>query len=293
MGQSLSHEEQSRREAARDASPFNHEQAAQSLGLATSTYKSWLSRNRPEQLIASINDNEQKILFLDIETRPAVAYVWQLFDVTVALNQVVDPGGTICFGAKWAGDKRMIFYSDWQHGHAEMIAQAHKLFSEADAIITYNGDRFDIPKLRGEFLLANLPPPPPLTSIDVYKAVKKHGLLSNKLAFVGPLLTDEEKLKHEGMELWTKVLHGDRAAQRKMQRYCSQDVLLLEKVYDRIRPYIANHPHLGMTGAHQCGNCGSHRTEAAGIRRTKASFITRVRCQACGAWQDGKKVRAA
>jgi hypothetical protein len=239
-----------------------------------------------------LNDNDPHILFLDIETRPATAYVWGLFDINVALNQIVDPGGTLCFGAKWAGSNKMLFYSDWQHGHEEMIAQAHRLFSEADAIVTYNGDRFDIPKLRGEFLMADMPPPPPVTSIDVYKAIKKHGLLSNKLAFVGPLLTDEGKLKHEGMEIWTRVLDGCPKAQAKMQRYCSQDVRLLEKVYDRVRPYIANHPHLGMTGAHQCGACGSHRTQSRGVRRTKASFITRIQCQACGAWQDGKRVAA-
>jgi hypothetical protein len=237
----------------------------------------------------ALNDNEPRILFLDIETRPAVAYVWQLFDVTVALNQVVDPGGTICFAAKWAGDRQMLFYSDWQHGHAEMIAQAHHLLSEADAVVTYNGDRFDIPKLRGEFLMAQMPPPPPVTSIDVYKTIKKHGLLSNKLAFVGPLLTDEGKLKHEGMELWTKVLGGDAAAQKKMQRYCSQDVRLLEKVYDRVRPYVTNHPHMGMRGPLQCGACGSHQVQSRGVRRTKASFITRLHCQACGAWGDGKR----
>jgi uncharacterized protein YprB with RNaseH-like and TPR domain len=233
-----------------------------------------------------------RILFLDIETRPATAYVWGLFDITVALNQLVDPGGTICFGAKWGGDKRMHFYSDWQHGHAEMVKQAHRLFSEADAIVTYNGDRFDLPKLQGEFLVAGLPPPPPPTSIDVYKAVKKLGLLSNKLAFVGPLITGEGKLKHEGMELWTKVMAGDVAAQRKMQRYCSQDVRLLERVYDKVRPYIPNHPHMAATGANACGACGSSRMQLRGIRRTKASVIQRLQCIDCGSWGSGKRSKA-
>ncbi len=233
-----------------------------------------------------------RILVLDIETRPAIAYIWQLFDVTVALNQLVTPGGTLCFSAKWLDERKMHFFSEWGDGHDEMVKAAHRLISEADGIVTYNGDRFDLPKLQGEFLMADLPPPPPVTSIDVYKTIKKMGLQSGKLAFVGPLLTDEGKLKHEGMDLWTKVMAGDEAAQRKMQRYCSQDVRLLERVYKRVLPYISNHPHLGKTPSDACGACGSRNTQSRGVRRTRAFQIQRIQCQDCGAWQDGRKLKA-
>jgi hypothetical protein len=235
------------------------------------------------------NDNP-RILFLDIETRPATAYVWGLFDVNVSLNQLIDAGGTLCFGAKWAGERKMHFYSDWEHGHQAMIEAAHRLFEEADAIITYNGDRFDLPKLQGEFLLADLDPPKPVTSIDVYKAVKKLGLLSNKLAFVGPLLTDEGKLKHEGMELWTRVLSGCPKAQRKMERYCSQDVRLLERVYERVKAYIPNHPK--MRHGEVCGACGSGNLQRRGYRKTKAFRIQSLQCQDCGSWSQGKREAA-
>jgi hypothetical protein len=122
--------------------------------------------------------------------------------------------------------------------------------------------------------------------------MKKLGFLSNKLAFIGPLLTGEGKVKHEGHELWTRVMAGDPKAQAKMQRYCSQDVRLLEQVYDRCLPYIRNHPHMGMTPALACGACGSHSVQSRGVRRTKASFIQRYQCQKCGSWGDGKRVKA-
>lgn len=236
--------------------------------------------------------NGPRLLFLDIETKPAIVHAWGLFDQNIGLNQVVEPGGTICFGAKWAGERKMLFHADWIDGHDAMVRAAHDLFAEADAVITYNGDRFDIPKLRGEFLLANLPPPPPVTSIDVYKTIKKCGLMSNKLAFVGPQLVGDDKIKHEGHELWVKVMAGEQKAQAKMQRYCCQDVRLLEQVYERVRGYIPNHPHMGATKADNCGACGSHRTQARGYRRTKASVIQRIQCQACGAWQDGRREAA-
>lgn len=222
-----------------------------------------------------------------------MVHAWGLFDQNIGLNQVVEPGGTICFGAKWRGEKSMLFYSDWQHGHRAMVKAAHSLISQADAVVTYNGDRFDLPKLRGEFLVERLAPPPPVTSIDVYKSVKKLGLLSNKLAYVGPLLTGSGKVKHEGHELWTKVMNGDAKAQAKMERYCSQDVRLLEKVYDRVLPYITTHPHLAFTGPNHCGACGSHHVQKRGTERTRASVFQRLQCMDCGSWFRGTRTKAA
>lgn len=234
-----------------------------------------------------------RILFLDIETKPAVVHAWRLFDQNIALNQIIENDGVICFGAKWAGSSQMMFHADWLDGHKGMVKAAHALFHEADAVVTYNGDRFDIPKLRGEFCIAGLPPPPPLTSIDVYKSVKRLGLISNKLAHIGPLLVGAGKVKHEGHELWVKVMNGDPKAQAKMERYCAQDVRLLERVYNRVKPYIDNHPHMGFTPAHACGSCGSTHLQSRGFRRTKANLIQRLQCMKCGSWLTGSKAKAA
>lgn len=229
-----------------------------------------------------------KILLVDIETAPIKAYVWRLFDQNVGLNQIIDNGGIICVGLKWAGERETFLYSDWEHGHEEMLRNVHRMISEADAVVTYNGDKFDLPKLQGEFLLMGLPSPPPVTSIDVYKAVRKLGFISNKLAFIGPLLKMGGKIKHEGFDLWTKVIDGDEKAQRMMSRYCVQDVRLLEKVYRKILPFIKNHPHLGTT-KHECGACGSNNTQSRGFRRTKHFRIQRIQCQDCGSWSEGTR----
>lgn len=244
-------------------------------------------------MIPRLDAAAPKILFLDIETKPAIVHAWGFWDQNIGLNQVVEFGGTICFGAKWAGSRKMLFHADWLDGHQGMVEAAHALISEADAVVTYNGDKFDLPKLQGEFCVAGLAPPPPVTSIDVYKSVKKLGLMSNKLAHIGPLLTGDGKIKHEGHELWVKVMAGDRSAEKKMERYCCQDVKLLERVYQRVIPYIGNHPHMGLTPSQSCGACGSSRTQSRGFRRTKASVIQRVQCQACGSWQTGKRMKMA
>ena len=232
---------------------------------------------------------QPKILILDIETRPATAYVWRMYDENVTPEQLIDEGGTICFCAHWYGTKEYMFYSDWEHGHNAMIKAAHRLISQADAVVTYNGDRFDLPKLQGEFLRAGLTPPPPPTSIDVYKTIRKLGLVMNKLAYVGPLLDIGAKVKHEGFGLWKSVMAGDEAAERRMKKYCIQDVKMLMRLYKKVKPYIKNHPHMGEQGAGVCGACGSKHVQSRGFRRTKYFRIQRIQCQACGAWQDGQR----
>lgn len=232
---------------------------------------------------------QSKILVLDIETKPIAAYVWRLWDQNVALNQIIDDGGILCVGLKWVGDKQTYLFSEWEHGKDEMLTRVHEFISEADAVITFNGDKFDLTKLNGEFLLNDLAAPPPVTSIDLLKTVKKLGFISNKLAFVGPALKIGAKLKHEGFELWTSVMAGDTAAQKRMSKYCVQDVVLTEQLYKKLIPYIRNHPHLGTVKSDACGACGSKDTQKRGFRRTKSFRIQRIQCNHCGSWSDGKR----
>jgi hypothetical protein len=194
---------------------------------------------------------------------------------------------------KWLGQPETFLYSEWEHGQVEMLKHVHAAMSEADAVLTYNGDKFDLPKLQGEFLLAGLGSTPPLTSIDAVKTVRKFGFFVNRLAFIGPFLKVGAKIKHEGFELWVKVMEGDAAAQGRMARYCKQDVRLLEKLYLKIRPFMQNHPHMGNTKGHECGACGGKHLQSRGYRRTKSFRIQRLQCQTCGSWQAGKREKMA
>jgi hypothetical protein len=230
-----------------------------------------------------------KILILDIETRPAQAYVWRAYgEQNIGVEQIIDPGGIICVGAKFAGERECHLYSEWEHGKKEMLSNIHRMMTEADAVVTYNGDKFDLPKLMGEFLLQGMKPPPPIPSIDVVKTVRKFGFFVNRLAFIGPFLGVGAKIKHEGFDLWVKVMEGSPLAQKKMARYCVQDVRLLEKLYNKIKGFIKNHPHLGKE-ARECGSCGSNHVQSRGYRPTKYFKVQRLQCQACGGWQDGKR----
>lgn len=231
-----------------------------------------------------------KILFIDIEWEPALAYVWKMWDENISPDQLVNEGGMLCFCAKWSTEKDYLFFSKWEHGRKGMAEAALELLNEADAVVTYNGDKYDLPKITGEIILAGLKPPAPVTSIDVLKIVKKFGLVMNRLAYIGPLFNAGKKVKHEGFNLWKDVMAGKESAQRKMRHYCIQDVRVLVKLYERVKPFAKNHPHLGDDKV-ECGSCGSKHSHKRGFRRTKYYKIQRLQCQNCGAWNEGTRVK--
>lgn len=234
-----------------------------------------------------------KILLLDIETAPTVAYVWRMYDENIGVEQIIKPTRITCWSAKWVGQSGVMFASEWTHSREHMLKMILNLLAESDAVITYNGDKFDLPKLMGEFAVAGLGSPGPLTSIDLYKTVRKLGFQSSKLQFAAPHLGIGEKVANEGFRLWRGIEEGDPDARRKMERYNKQDTRLLEKLYKTLRPFVKNHPYLGEGKASECPACGSHKVQKRGQRRTKSFFIERLHCQACGTWSDGRRRKAA
>ena len=226
--------------------------------------------------------NNPKILVLDIEFAPAIAYVWRMWDENISPDQLIDHGGMLCFCAHWMGSNEFKFYSQWEDGREGMAKAALELLTEADAVVTYNGDKYDLPKILGEIVLAGLPPPPKPASIDLLKVVKKFGFNMNRMAYIAPLLGLGGKVKHEGFNLWKDVLDGCPKAQKKMTKYCIQDVRLTAKMYRKLLPYIHNHPKLRPGDA--CPNCESTKTQKRGYRFTRYFRVQRNQCQSCGSW---------
>lgn len=229
--------------------------------------------------------DKRKILVLDIEWKPALAYVWRMWKENIQPDMLVDHGGMLCFCAHWVGTKEFLFYSEWEHGRKGMAEAAKHLITEADAVVHYNGDKYDLPKITGEILLAELDPPPKPASIDLLKTVKKFGFNMNRLAYIAPLLEVGGKLEHEGFKLWKKVMNGDEKAQARMKKYCIQDVKVTAELYKRILPFITNHPVLNSSGdGVECPNCTSENTQKRGYRTTRFFKIQRNQCQSCGTW---------
>jgi len=231
------------------------------------------------------------ILAFDVETKPATVYTWNLHQPIIGIDQIIDPGGMICFAAKWVGRPGIEFRSDHHDGHETMIQRIWQLLDQCDAVLYFNGDRFDKPVVQREFIERGMTPPSPYKTIDLYKTVRRQGrFISNKLAHIAPQLGLQGKLSHEGFSLWKKCLAGDEAAWAKMRRYNKRDVTLLEDAYQKLLPWITNHPsRAAQQGANICGKCGSHDFESRGYALLRTGSYRRYRCNQCGSWHRSTK----
>jgi hypothetical protein len=236
-----------------------------------------------------------RILEIDIETSPNLAHVWDLWQQNVALNQLLQSTEMLCFAAKWYRERPVMFFSGHRDSKATMIESAHKLLDQADAVIHYNGRRFDVPHLNREFVEVGMRPPSPFAQIDLYQVVKRRFKFpSNKLDYVSRTLGLKGKVKHEGHELWVKCMAGDARAWKNMERYNKQDVLLLEELYDVLLPWIPSHPsRVVVDGVEGCPACGSTQLTRQGFAYTGVSKYQRFRCSDCGKWSRGSKRIAA
>ena len=99
-----------------------------------------------------------KLLFLDIETAPHLAFLFGLRNQFVAINQIHIPGYTLCWSAKWQGEAELKYDSTWKSGAKDMLLSIRDLLDEADAVCHFNGSSFDIPTLDGEFLKYDISP---------------------------------------------------------------------------------------------------------------------------------------
>lgn len=229
-----------------------------------------------------------RILTIDIEWRPMVVYSWGLWDQNHSIDQIVDDGGMMTFAAKWADERTTVFHAEWHEGgHAGMVKAAHDLLSEADVVVTYNGDKYDIKKMNQEFMLAGMTPPRPFKSIDLLKTNKaRFDLPSRKLDYIAQRTNVGAKTSHTGFRLWTDCMAGDAKAHRLMEKYNRQDVVITERVYLRLLPWLTNSPHLAMyTGhAYSCPYCGKKGLNREGVTHTLVQSYWLNQCGACGGW---------
>lgn len=234
-----------------------------------------------------------KILTIDIETRPNLAYVWGLWDQNVGLNQVEQFGSVISWAAKWHGQKKVMFASDFHDGHGSMIRQAWDLLDEADAVVGFNSKAFDMKHLNREFVLAGYMPPAQYIDIDLITVVRQRfKFASNKLQHVATELGLGSKVQHDGFDLWLKCMAGDEKAWNTMRKYNKQDVILTEQLYDRLLPWIKNHPHRGLFGGdlQACPRCGHDKLITRKYYVTRTGKYRMVQCKKCGGYSKANKV---
>jgi DNA polymerase elongation subunit (family B) len=233
-----------------------------------------------------------KVLLLDIETAPHKVFTWGLFNQNVSLNQIQESGYTLSWSAKWYGDHNVMFSSIHKDGKQLMLEKIYALVEEADVIVHYNGTKFDVPTLNKEWMGMGWGPPATFNEVDLYRVVRnRFRLASNKLSYIAEYLDLGAKVNHKGMELWIECMDGVPEAWQVMEEYNKQDVVLLEKLYDAILPWIHNHPNHALFDEREvqvCPNCGGLHLQKRGFHYTKTMRYQRLRCNACGTWSRTK-----
>lgn len=227
--------------------------------------------------------SDMKILVLDIETAPNLAYVWGLWNQNIPISFIVKPTYMLSWAAKWVG-KKHVEYRDVRD--KDFLITIWKLIDEADAIITYNGVSFDMKHLNREFMVANMSPPFPAQPIDLLSTMRRRFKFpSNRLDYVAKILLGEEKVKTD-ISLWFGCMNGVVKSWNLMRRYNKHDVVLTEKVYQHIKPWILGHPNHGLYVKNQeapiCRSCGSDKVIGKGWQPTTVSGYQRYRCMDCG-----------
>lgn len=248
-----------------------------------------------------------KILGLDIETAPTIAYVWGLFKENIPIDRLIHPGYTLCFAASWEHDKsNVIFRSLLENEMDAMLEVMWELLDEADVVIHYNGKKFDIPTLNREFVKHGFVPPSPYRQIDLYQVVRSNfRFQSNKLDFVARELGIKSKVQHKGMDLWKDCIAAlDYEAGEYipnelleswavMKEYNEWDVGMLWELYNRVQPWIRAHPNRALwledNGKPKCPSCGSENVRKRGIERpANVNAYQRYKCNDCGANSRGR-----
>ena len=232
-----------------------------------------------------------KILLLDIESSPNVAHVWGLWQQNVGINQLMESSYVLCWAAKWLGEDEIIFDSVHQSKPKKMLKGIYDLLNAADAVIHYNGTKFDIPTLNKEFLLHHYSPPSPYKQIDLLRVARSQFRFpSNKLDYVAQRLGLGKKQEHEGHDLWVKCMNGDKDAWKRMETYNIQDVVLLESLYCRLLPWIKNHPNSNLfADSPVCPTCAGTQLQKRGSAVSSTGTYQRYQCKDCGSWSQGTK----
>lgn len=229
-----------------------------------------------------------RILLLDIETVPNLAWVWRTWMEIITPKQIVKATSMVCFAAKWYGEDKIIFDSVQESTEKAMVKRIYKLLDEADVVVHYYGEKFDVPSLNREFVKHGLTPPSPFKQVDLKRVVSNNfHLPSYKLEYVAPFFGAGQKTDvGDKWEHWLACERGDKAAWKIMKDYNIQDTALLERLYNKLMPWIKNHPNHGAYGDNKevCPNCGGTHLQRRGSRVAKLLKYPQYQCQDCGKW---------
>ena len=244
-----------------------------------------------------MDSKKLKVLLVDIETAPTIACMWGMYQELTNYSFIIRDWYILCWAAKWLGEKGVISsalidfskeYKADKENDRFILDKLWKLLDEADVVVGHNVNEFDAKKINARFIIHGMKPPSPYRTVDTLQVCRKHfSFTSNKLNDVSQMLKLGEKVDTGGFKLWKQCIEGDKISWGKMVKYCKNDIILLEKVYLKLRPYTIQHPNMvvgmGLSEA-CCPKCGSDKIHYRGYIFTNLAKYRKFSCTECGGW---------
>lgn len=259
--------------------------------------KTWLSEYLAKEAIRKVKLGglegvlPPKILLLDIETAPLEVFTWGLWDQQVWIDQIKHDWFMLCWSAKWLFDTKVYWESitsseALKRDDKRISKSLWKMVDEADIIIAHNWDAFDIKKMNVRFIKNWLWVPSPYITIDTLKTARKtFKMTSNKLNYLCKFLWLNVKKETGWFNLWKESIEWNKKSLSLMLEYCKNDVVILEELYMKLRPYMKNHPNLNLYSEWEvCKNCWSLELKWWKTYSTTNSKYKSAQCKDCWAW---------
>ena len=232
-----------------------------------------------------------KIVLYDIETSPIIATTWSLYQDHINHTDILQDTFIISAAWKELGAKtvKSTSINDFKRKTADDDYGVCKTLREAledvDILIGHNSKKFDTKKLNARLIAHGLKPLPKLVQLDTLKEIKKiAAFTSNRLDFLGKKLIGHGKID-TSPGMWLRAMRGERPAVAEMVKYNKIDVVRLEEVYLKIRPYIENHPFSSPKSECACRNCGDNNLSKSKIRLSAGGIqMQQFQCKSCGSY---------
>lgn len=234
-------------------------------------------------------------------------YSWVTYDASAL--KVLEESKIISFSWKELHEdkthvKCIADYDDYVPGKVNdksLCKDIWEVLDKADICIGHNLASFDLKKINARFVINGLDAPSDYEIVDTLKVAKSNFRFdSNNLNALGGYLKEGHKISNGGFDLWVRCMAGDAKAWKLMKEYNIQDVLLLERIYLRLRPYMSNHPNVnllvgGIGGSTSCDVCQSTDMSKRGFHYTRTGRKQRYNCNSCGSWSSGsfERVRSS
>lgn len=236
-----------------------------------------------------IAQNMPVIGLFDLETLPLEGFAWRMWDVNFSAEQVISGTGLLSWAGKFLNEPEM--YSDILTPKEAKVKDDKRItqscwefLNKCHVVCGHNVIDFDSRVARTFFLKYDLPPIK-YVQIDTLKIARRNLRMdSNKMAFINKYLGIRQKIETEGFPLWRDCRAGDVEALGRMKEYNEGDVLALEELYYKLRPYFPHVFNLALYSeidAEMCPVCGSVKLESNGHYFTPAGKYESVRCTNC------------